>query len=680
MVDKAHQLARWVGEPARSPAQKRFEALRTLVTDPRTGLLLLSATPTLHSDEAGFQALLHLLDPVVYPLGDLDGLPRTARHARDRRAAYHLFRPDEEGGYLETALDQLLDAFPKDARLKELGERPAAAARLREEADDPHRVDAVRRRPLARLRGVPATPPAAAQPPRRRPRGGPAPGPARARPLGLRRPRGRRRWSRLLDEWRKAAAAAVRRSRRSSAACSRCSPRRWPATPRCSRRLSACGSAKSRQRTAAHRRGPAPPDRAALPRRGEAPGRSFRDAAGDADATPRIDAVVAGLDRAFSLPKTQVTRTVVFASSAGRGRRRVRRRRRRWPGQVLGTGSRVAALPDVSPTFRVLVCDRAAEEGLNLHGRGTVLVHYDLPWSPNRVEQRDRPARPLWGRHARSLRRAGRRGRPARGGRGRLSGPRLPRRSSARCAALQYLTERNSRHSPGRLTGGVRGRRRAPPTGSPATRAWSKRAARDSGARRTGRGRGPAGARDFADELRASRRRAAADWQAACTRGSARRYSLPAGARAAPTPACGATSSAGRGEAARLTLMPLGRSSATSPTSSTPTTSAPRRTRPLTYPLTFDRVRARTSGWRWPASATRSSTSLVDYVGLGRPRRRARRCGAAGRRAAARSPPRSPSGSSSSSSARPTTRSQRCRRVAPCPRSAGRPTGCSHRS
>lgn len=37
---------------------------------------------------------------------------------------------------------------------------------------------------------------------------------------------------------------------------------------------------------------------------------------------------------------------------------------------------------------RVLVCDAAAEEGLNLHGGRKVVVHYDLPAEPNRIEQR----------------------------------------------------------------------------------------------------------------------------------------------------------------------------------------------------------------------------------------------------------------------------------------------------
>jgi ATP-dependent helicase HepA len=36
----------------------------------------------------------------------------------------------------------------------------------------------------------------------------------------------------------------------------------------------------------------------------------------------------------------------------------------------------------------VLVCDRRGEEGLNLQGGKKVVVHYDLPFNPNRIEQR----------------------------------------------------------------------------------------------------------------------------------------------------------------------------------------------------------------------------------------------------------------------------------------------------
>lgn len=38
--------------------------------------------------------------------------------------------------------------------------------------------------------------------------------------------------------------------------------------------------------------------------------------------------------------------------------------------------------------YRVLVCDAHAEEGLNLHGGHKVVLHYDLPVAPSRIEQR----------------------------------------------------------------------------------------------------------------------------------------------------------------------------------------------------------------------------------------------------------------------------------------------------
>ena len=39
-------------------------------------------------------------------------------------------------------------------------------------------------------------------------------------------------------------------------------------------------------------------------------------------------------------------------------------------------------------THRILVCDAHAEEGLNLQGRDKVIVHFDMPLAPNRIEQR----------------------------------------------------------------------------------------------------------------------------------------------------------------------------------------------------------------------------------------------------------------------------------------------------
>lgn len=41
-----------------------------------------------------------------------------------------------------------------------------------------------------------------------------------------------------------------------------------------------------------------------------------------------------------------------------------------------------------SVSQHIIVCDRTSEEGLNLHGRETIVVHYDIPFNPNRIEQR----------------------------------------------------------------------------------------------------------------------------------------------------------------------------------------------------------------------------------------------------------------------------------------------------
>lgn len=56
------------------------------------------------------------------------------------------------------------------------------------------------------------------------------------------------------------------------------------------------------------------------------------------------------------------------------------------------------------PTRPVLVCDLRAEEGLNLQGGEKIVVHFDLPWNPNRIEQRlGRADRYGSGRAVRSL-------------------------------------------------------------------------------------------------------------------------------------------------------------------------------------------------------------------------------------------------------------------------------------
>ena len=48
-----------------------------------------------------------------------------------------------------------------------------------------------------------------------------------------------------------------------------------------------------------------------------------------------------------------------------------------------------AAFNDPSATVRILVATDAASEGLNLHRTARYLLHYDCPWNPSRLEQRN---------------------------------------------------------------------------------------------------------------------------------------------------------------------------------------------------------------------------------------------------------------------------------------------------
>lgn len=41
-----------------------------------------------------------------------------------------------------------------------------------------------------------------------------------------------------------------------------------------------------------------------------------------------------------------------------------------------------------NPLIRVIICDQAAEEGINLQGENKIVIHFDVPMEPNRIEQR----------------------------------------------------------------------------------------------------------------------------------------------------------------------------------------------------------------------------------------------------------------------------------------------------
>ena len=145
IIDEAHHLIRHGGA-----AQEGYELLAR-VAHRAERLLLLTATPVL-SDDAATLALLHLLDPVTYPLDDVDGF-RSRSERRQRYGELVLaLDPGASPALLSSTISQIAELIPDDpevqaccARVLDTGrdieERRSAVHDLRDLISDTYRLD-----------------------------------------------------------------------------------------------------------------------------------------------------------------------------------------------------------------------------------------------------------------------------------------------------------------------------------------------------------------------------------------------------------------------------------------------------------------------------------------------------------------------------------------------------------
>jgi len=113
VIDEAHHLA--------SIGNKDNELLYDLVSrisKTTPNLLLLSATPVLRN-ETGFLRMLHLLDPVIYNLSDEVSFRNRIRHRQSLAEAVAMLDP-QNVFYLDSVLKDLLNILGNDDRLVEL--------------------------------------------------------------------------------------------------------------------------------------------------------------------------------------------------------------------------------------------------------------------------------------------------------------------------------------------------------------------------------------------------------------------------------------------------------------------------------------------------------------------------------------------------------------------------------
>jgi len=389
VVDEAHQLAALAVSAANSIQRRRFEHIRVAATKAER-LLLLSATPSLHNDTS-FQAMLHLLDPIVYPLGDLAAF-RARRESHQRVAElFHVFHATESGTFLKDCLDDMISLFPGDDRLRNLGEqlRPLLGYGL--DPTDEKRADLVQeirvhvseayrlhRRLLRHRRADESIEKIV---------------PGRE---------GLVRWpyhdsalepiSAVLDEWRTMASSyAVQQpsARDQLAECLQLlldaafDPLSLKAITDIRRGIADEDEVAGLALTAAEytilTATPPLPDEADLLRR-------LDDVVASTENLDRADATAGGIGRWWS-PDTD-RHVVVFATFPRAADEVYDTLRVKWGDAVLRHGRTGWERFRRNAKGLILVCDRCAEEGLNLQGTHAALVHYDLPMSPNRIEQR----------------------------------------------------------------------------------------------------------------------------------------------------------------------------------------------------------------------------------------------------------------------------------------------------
>jgi ATP-dependent helicase HepA len=393
VIDEAHHIASLVSATKDSDGREHFMSIRKIALRAER-LLLLSATPLLHN-EAAFQAMLHFLDPVIYPLGDLNAFRKRVERWQHVAELFHVFNETEAGSFLESSLAHLREMFPKDSRLAELGKELKPLLDDDRPLDDPERARLIRavrahlsetyklhRRLLRNRRGQEQT--EALLPGR----------------VGLRLndyvDPVRGEIEACLEEWRLHTSSKISDPDNEG-------PRKW-ADLFLFLLQTGMSDPQALDAVVAFRLGE---DRKTIKTLGltEAEIELVKATAkphGEGKFLTKIRAIVAGMKSdarrqalAELLKNTlddpaRPAKVVVFATLPATADQIVLFLRPRF-GPVVerhqqNRESWIRFCND--PNCRVLVCDRQAEDGLNLQGARMILLHYDLPLAPNRIEQR----------------------------------------------------------------------------------------------------------------------------------------------------------------------------------------------------------------------------------------------------------------------------------------------------
>lgn len=136
VVDEAHHVTGTLN----GRLTKLFDCLKAhAATIDR--VLLLSATPVLRN-ETGFLRMLHLLDPVMYPLDDEDRFRDKIQHRQLLAESVAMLEP-QQALFLDSILDELQSKLPNDGRLRELIAQLRPILEGVPDENDPALIDAI---------------------------------------------------------------------------------------------------------------------------------------------------------------------------------------------------------------------------------------------------------------------------------------------------------------------------------------------------------------------------------------------------------------------------------------------------------------------------------------------------------------------------------------------------------
>ena len=396
VVDEAHHIAALVTAPKDSEQRAHFMAIRKIALKAER-LLLLSATPLLHN-EAAFQAMLHLLDPLIYPLGDLKAFRKRVASWQHVAELFHVFTESEAGSFLESSFEHLREMFKDDERLADLGKELKPFLDDDVAIEDPERIRLIRairahlsetyklhRRLLRNRRGQEQTESL-------------LPGRVGLRLHDYDDPI-REQIEDCLMEWQSHTAGKVSDPDNEG-------PRQWAelfllfvqiglSDPQALDRMVACRLGEDRKSIKALGLTDAEIEMVKSTPKPHGEGKILLKirhvvAAIKVDARHQgtLDLVRRLIDDSANPAKP--AKVVLFATLSSTADNLFAFLR----GKIGSVVERHQEQRDVwlrflsDPLCRVLVCDRGAEDGLNLQGTRMILLHYDLPFAPNRIEQR----------------------------------------------------------------------------------------------------------------------------------------------------------------------------------------------------------------------------------------------------------------------------------------------------